>query len=572
MRRAFDFRWFALLGLSFQVAACAEGSTLGPVNGGEGGDGGIGNQGGGGGSGGTDVGGGGMGGNPCTEEVCDGFDNDCDGMADEGCECQAGETQSCYSGPANTANVGSCKTGTQTCDGATNTFGPCMGEVLPGTEICNGFDEDCNGIVDDGMPDVSCGVGACTNVVPGCVAGAPGTCVPLQPSPELCDGIDNDCDQLTDETYPEKGQTCNTGQPGVCGAGSSQCVMGVLTCEQTTTASTEQCDGLDNDCNGMVDDNLMGLGAACSTGQLGACSAGTLSCQGGVVDCFPDAPAAPEICDGLDNDCDGTTDENNPGGGSACNTGQMGACGQGTEVCVGGVLLCQSISQGQPETCNGLDDNCNGQIDDGNPGSGLPCSCGGTSNCTNGQILCSGCTKEVHCNNGVNDDGDNKTDCQDADCALGCDNNVSPCAAGETLLVLASTDVPKAIPDYSIVSSTTTFSETATVKRVVLQINVSHSYIADLTISLKSPSNTSLVMSAGNGGIGTAYSNTIFNTSCATPITSGSSPFNGCYAPEQALTGFINQPLKGAWTLTVSDDAFFDDGTLNAWTLAMCVQ
>lgn len=570
MRRAFDFTLVALLGLSFQVAACAEGSTLQSANGGEGGSGGTGNEGGGG-SGGN-VGGGGAGGSGCTEEVCDGMDNDCDGMADEDCECLSGETQFCYSGPPNTANVGSCKTGMQTCDGATNTFGACMGDVLPGTEICNGLDEDCNGVVDDGIPEKTCGIGACANVAPGCVAGAPGMCVPLQPSPELCDGIDNDCDQLTDETYPENGQGCDTGQPGVCAAGTSQCVMGALTCAQMTMPSTEQCDGLDNDCNGMVDDNLMGLGSACSTGQVGVCSMGSLACQGGVIDCFPNVPASAEVCDGLDNDCDGTTDEGNPGGGGSCNTGLMGACAQGTNNCVGGMLVCQPNSQGQSETCNGTDDNCNGQVDEGNPGSGQVCSCGGTSNCTNGQIACTGCTKEVHCNNGLNDDGDGQTDCQDSDCALGCVASVGPCAAGETLLVLASTNVPKAIPDFSSTDSTIVFSETATIKRVVLQVNVTHAWISDVSISLTSPSGTTLNMTSGNGGSGTAYNNTIFHSGCATLISSGSSPFNGCYGPEQALTGFNNQPLKGTWALTVADEAFFDTGTLNSWTLAMCVQ
>jgi subtilisin-like proprotein convertase family protein len=281
---------------------------------------------------------------------------------------------------------------------------------------------------------------------------------------------------------------------------------------------------------------------------------------------------SPEVCDGLDNNCNGTVDENNPGGGIACNTGQMGACAQGTQTCTGGMLVCQSNGQAQPETCNGIDDNCNGQADEGNPGGGQTCSCGGTSACTTGQILCQGCTKEVDCNNGVDDEGDNKIDCQDTDCALGCHASVGPCAAGQKLLVLTSTNIPKTIADNATVTSTIVFSETMTVKRVVMQLNITHTWDEDLLIKLISPSGTSLTMSDSNGFLGENYTNTIFNSSCGTSITSGFPPYNGCYSPEQSLTGFNNQPLNGTWTLSVKDQATYDTGTLNSWRLAMCVQ
>lgn len=568
MRRAFGFTLIGLLGLSVQIAACAEGSALTPNTGGAGGE----AMGGGGNGGAVHAGGGGSGGDDCKVEVCDGIDNDCDGMVDEGCECTPGQTESCYTGAAETANIGACKAGTRSCDPVTNKFGMCIGEVIPKMEVCNGLDDDCNSTADDGILEIACGVGACMVVTPGCVNGMPGECIPGQPMPEICDGLDNDCDQLIDETYPDKGLVCDTGQLGVCATGTNQCLMGVPTCQPMNMPSMEVCDGIDNDCSGVVDDNIAGLGSPCSTGQLGVCGAGTLSCQGAVVDCFSNVNASAEICDGLDNDCDGMVDDNVSGIGMPCDTGQMGACAVGTQMCTGGIPLCPQNVQAKPETCNGIDDDCNGLSDDGIPGGGAPCSCGGTLICAGGSNSCQGCTKEVNCNNTLDEDGDTKADCQDTDCALGCAANVGPCAAGQTLLVLSSTDIPKPIPDLGTTTSTLVFSEAMTIKRTVLQVNVTHFWDSDVVFTLTSPSNTTLTMTDGNGGQGDHYTNTIFNSSCATPITSGTAPFNGCYAPQQSLTGFNNQPLKGTWTLTVTDKNQFITGTLNSWTLAMCVQ
>jgi YVTN family beta-propeller protein len=74
-------------------------------------------------------------------EVCNNFDDNCNGIIDESL------IRSCYSGPGGTANVGQCLAGTQTC--SAGSWGVCAGQVTPGSEACDGIDNDCDGSVDE---------------------------------------------------------------------------------------------------------------------------------------------------------------------------------------------------------------------------------------------------------------------------------------------------------------------------------------------------------------------------------------------------------------------------------------
>jgi len=163
-------------------------------------------------------------------EVCDAqlLDEDCDGMANEGCPCTPGETRECG------MERGACKKGIQTCSDAAEWGADCDGATEPQTEICDGsVDEDCDGLTDDRDPDCEClngqsqpcvaGLGVCLAGTRQCQDGAWADCVPsVMPTPEQCDGIDTDCDGLPDNNAScPNGQVCSNGHCG-CRNGATQ--------------------------------------------------------------------------------------------------------------------------------------------------------------------------------------------------------------------------------------------------------------------------------------------------------------------------------------------------------------
>ncbi len=314
---------------------------------------------------------GGTGGAVCQpeKEICDGKDNDCNGVADDvadlpsGCKCDDGSTQPCYSGPDGTSGVGTCASGTQSC--ANGAWGECVGQITPVKEKCDFADDDCNGTVDD-LGVATCGVGACQAVLQKCVDGQTQPCVPGQPTTEVCDSVDNNCNGLVDESDPMNGSNCLSGLFGPCTVGKMTCDAGVPTCVPDIAPTQEACDGVDNDCDGTVDNNVPGTGAACVTALPGPCSPGTVQCVDQVVDCISNVAPVSEVCnDNLDNDCNGVVDDI-PGLNGVCDTGLLGACKDGLLVCQAGAPTCmQTTFAAANDPCDGVDNDCDGVADPG---------------------------------------------------------------------------------------------------------------------------------------------------------------------------------------------------------------
>jgi hypothetical protein len=235
-----------------------------------------------------------------TVEICNGVDDNCNGLTDESFECRMGREVGC------TTVCGS--TGTGLC--GIDCTPPPPASCSPPAELCNGLDDDCNGACDNGYTCCRGESGSCTS---SCGTAGSRVCSATcdwsncMPPPETCNGEDDDCDGACDNGT---GMACCAGLSGSCTTSCGS--TGSRTCSTSCTWGTctppgETCNGADDDCDGTCDD-----GFACCRGSSEPCtttcsSTGTHTCTSSCAwgTCNPPA----ETCNGSDDDCDGTPDD-----------------------------------------------------------------------------------------------------------------------------------------------------------------------------------------------------------------------------------------------------------------------
>ena len=236
--------------------------------------------------------------------------------------CRNGATQSCYSGPANTANQGICKEGTKTC--TNGKWGKCQGEQVPQNEACdNQIDDNCDGTINENCPSVctegesrDCETqdqGHCKAGSQLCAGGAWGFCESkLPPQAEICNGKDDDCDGSVDEKCPSDG-TCLDNDKDGHGRGAN--CPGKQDCDDDDKdvhpAAREICHNLkDDNCDGIVDEHCEGPPPGCDDKDKDGAKVGGECPEDTPVDCDDNnkeiSPTAKEICgNGIDEDCSG---------------------------------------------------------------------------------------------------------------------------------------------------------------------------------------------------------------------------------------------------------------------------
>jgi hypothetical protein len=410
-------------------------------------------------------------------EGCDGIDNDCDGSIDEGSLCGSGQT--CAAG-ACVICIDGDQDGITTCDGDCDDLNP---NIHPGVEeICDTIDNNCDGEIDGPLADEACGAGMVCNPEGNCLLTCgDGFCnygEDIQSCPEDCtessddtdgDGIvdlEDNCLSVANEDQEDTdedglGDACDACPldafnmcESVCGDGicasdedSMNCAEDCLPSCTPTNDGVEICDDIDNDCDGIVDDEF-NVGASCE--GVGACSDGIIVCNAaGLAVCSSEEEASVEVCDEIDNDCDGLIDEDSVCGtsddidgdgvanlndnclavanadqadsdsdglGDACDAcpkdpdnACVSECGDGicdadedSISCPNDCPTCTSTNGGV-EICDGIDNNCNGVTDEGSL----------CASVTNGLGVCNEGTCSFACNTGFGDcDLDDQNGCE----------------------------------------------------------------------------------------------------------------------------------------------------------------
>ncbi len=332
-------------------------------------------------------------------EICDLADNDCNGQIDDvkdgiaSCEClDKGKERPCFAGTAAFSGIGECRAGIQGCTDQ-NRWGPCRDQALPTPEICDGKDNDCNGKIDDTTEGCICADGDTRS----CYTGPQGTLGEglCRAGIQVCKN--NQWESTCNGEVTPKAEDCSTPLDEDCNGRIDDvcpCAQGQTKCNETcvdTKTDLKHCGACGTACkDGEICANSVcscvdGQERSCYTGPQdtrgkGACRGGIQTCKNNQWEstCKGEVTPTTETCNGIDDDCDGKTDESVT---RPC-TEQQGVCAGATETCINGTFAgCAgpqsfgALYEATERTCDGRDNDCDGLIDQAPDGSDLCRSC-----------------------------------------------------------------------------------------------------------------------------------------------------------------------------------------------------
>ena len=243
---------------------------------------------------------------------------------------------------------------------------------------------------------------------------------------ELCDGIDNDCDPSTPDGSddPGVGASCDGTDSDLCAEGTNSCSGGALICSDNTGDNLDLCDGVDNDCDPSSADGSEDplIGASCDGTDSDLCQEGTNSCSAGTLVCSDNTSDNLDLCNGVDDDCDPASNDGDedPLSGTACDGADPDLCAEGINSCSAGTFVCSDTTGDSPDICDGIDNDCDPSSADGSEDPLIGVSCDGTDSdlCEEGTNTCSAGTFVCSDNTGDNleiPDDDIDQDCNGFD-------------------------------------------------------------------------------------------------------------------------------------------------------------
>jgi len=546
------------------------------------------------------------------EGGCDDGNTDADDGCDASCAVETG--WGCTGEPSDCAVVcgDGLVTADEACDDGNTTAGDgcdasCVAEAgwlcdaaepTVCAEVCGdgavvGDEAGPNGCDDGGTAaDDGCGPTCVVEMGWACMD-APSVCTPdcgdgLVNGAEGCDDGNNaDEDGCSMGCQVETGWTCGSAEPTTCTStcGDGTVALGAEVCDDGNTVSetgcpygTASCAGCSADCgtalrltgNVCGDDNADPANEACDDGNtvVEACPYGLTSCVVCGATCT-NVPGTPSFCG------DTLLDTAN---GEVCDDGNTATelgCAYGTAMCTGCAADCSAALMLTGNVCgDGVIDASNETCDDADATSGDGCSdrCAVEPNfrCTGSPSVC-----VPLCGDGALDPGetcdDSNTTAGDG-CSEACQLEIS-CGAGETVFRFAD---PRTvlIPDNVVNGIVSPFSvpTAGAPTRVVFHIaRITHPWASDVDVVLTGPSGLTRDVSTDNGSSGDDYVRTYLSDDAATAITAGAAPFTGRFRPEQPFTGLAPFNAAGQWTVSFSDDAADDTGSVLGWSIAMCI-